>query len=119
MTPPDQTGEPNGIPPPPGLPAWADFAASLGTPFRTQLGAAETVDLELVEATAPPVSASRPDTRRVETFSLLFQGPGDRFLPQQIYHLHHDGLGEFDLFLAPIGRTPKVYRYEAVVNRFV
>ena len=47
-------------------------------------------------------------------FSLVFLGPREPLLPQRIYPLGHDELGDFDLFLVPIARDDEGTRYEAV-----
>ncbi|MFZ5815177.1 MAG: DUF6916 family protein [Bacillota bacterium] len=86
------------------------FLEQLHTPFQV---ASASVAVELTEVNA---LGSTPHQRR---FSLLFQGPLDRFLPQGIYALRHDQLGEFDLFLVPVGRQPEGFLYEAVFNRLV
>ena len=54
-----------------------------------------------------------------ESFSLLFRGPGERFMPQAIHRLRHDRLGELDIFLVPVGRDENGFQYEAVFNRLV
>ena len=104
---------------PPVLPGLSAFAACLGTRFRIPVAATTTLELELV-ATAPlgPATPPRTNSPTMESFSLVFQGPGGRLLPQRIYTFDHDRLGVFDLFIVPIGQVPEGYRYEAVVNRF-
>jgi len=37
-------------------------------------------------------------------------------LPQGIYGLSHERMGDFDLFLVPISREELGFRYEAVFN---
>lgn len=55
-----------------------------------------------------------------EQFSLLLKGPGNTFLPQQIYSLRHEILGELELFLVPVGQEADgSYQYEIVFNRFI
>lgn len=58
--------------------------------------------------------------------SLIFHGPADKFLPQKTYELSCDALGEFDVFLVPIGelrekrderRERTGFRYQAVFTR--
>jgi hypothetical protein len=51
-----------------------------------------------------------------ESFSLLFQGPAEPFLPQAIYPLEHAQLGAFALFLVPVGKNAAGFLYEAVLN---
>lgn len=47
-------------------------------------------------------------------FSLVFLGPVDSNLPQQIYRIEHDALEPFEAFLVPIGPDQGGMRYEAV-----
>ena len=58
-------------------------------------------------------------TGRRTPFSLLFHGPATPFLPQGTYPLRHDVLGDFPLFLVPLGPVPTgpdkgLMRYEAI-----
>ena len=55
-----------------------------------------------------------------EQFSLRLLGPGDNFLPQQIYSLRHESLGELELFLVPVGQeSDGSYQYEIIFNCFI
>ncbi len=54
-----------------------------------------------------------------EAFSLVFLGPRDPILPQQLYHMQNELLGALTLFLVPIGQDAEHTRYEAVINRKV
>ncbi len=47
-------------------------------------------------------------------FSLVFLGPREPVLPQRIYRLTHDELGELEIFLVPIAQDADGTRYEAV-----
>jgi hypothetical protein len=67
----------------------------------------------LVEATEPKTTPGQ------EVFSLFFLGPKDTTLPQRIYQLAHEQLGEGALFLVPIERTEKGVKYEACFNRLI
>jgi hypothetical protein len=49
-----------------------------------------------------------------EPFSLVFLGPRDPLLPQQIYALSHPDLGTLELFLVPIAQDENGTRYEAI-----
>jgi hypothetical protein len=66
---------------------------------------APAFEVELVEVTEIP---REPGGRA--PFSLVFQGGPDPPLPQGIYRVEHDELGELDIFLVPIAAD----RYEAV-----
>ncbi len=56
---------------------------------------------------------------RQEQFSLHFRGDREPVLPQRIYTMKHDSIGEFELFLVPIGQDETGTTYEAVFNRLV
>jgi hypothetical protein len=58
-------------------------------------------------------------TERIETFSLFFHGPPDRFLPQGIYRLRQAKLGELEIFLVPIAQDKDGFQYEAVFNHML
>lgn len=91
---------------------YEELAAQVNTKFRlTEM--TDPIELELVEATEPNISP------RQEAFSLIFQGPKDLLLPQKIYQLAHDRLGNGSLFLVPIERTENGIKYEACFNRLI
>ena len=52
-----------------------------------------------------------------EHFSILFHGPPAPFFFQGSYVLNHEKLGEFDLFVVPVGKVDGGYEYEAIFNR--
>lgn len=81
--------------------------------FRDRAGETFTVPaagIELVLASAADMGAG---TREGGAFSLYFHGPADPMLLQAIHELKHDELGEFGLFLVPVGRTDDGFEYEA------
>ncbi|WP_282940362.1 hypothetical protein [Paenibacillus sp. RC67] len=55
----------------------------------------------------------------IEQFSLQLTGPQAPFLPQQLYRLQHEKLGEHDLFMVPIGQDSDGFCYEIVFNLLV
>ena len=85
-----------------------DFAGRVGELFRfvTDMG---TVDCELAECER----LGAAEAGRIP-FSLVFLGPADPGLPQRTYPCSHDELGDFELFVVPIGRDAAGTRYEAV-----
>jgi hypothetical protein len=93
------------------------FAAHLGSVCRIHLGPARALEMELLEATAlggdARASAGDRPARR-EPFSVVFRGPRAPILPQRIYRMEHDQMGELDLFIVPIGPDAEGLRYEAV-----
>jgi hypothetical protein len=56
---------------------------------------------------------------RQEQFSLRFRGDCSQVFPQRIYSMKHDSIGDFDLFLVPVGRDETGTFYEAVFNRLI
>lgn len=92
------------------------FAENLNTKFRVRVEAPHPVELELTEVKSYRVKAGEQDG--LERFSLFFQGPADIYLPQQIYSFEHPSMGEFDLFMVPVGRDERGFRYEIVFNYY-
>jgi hypothetical protein len=91
---------------------YEDFALHVGTKFRLT-EAPEPLEIELIEASEPRA------TPQQIMFSLFFLGPKNLLLPQRIYQLAHEQLGEGTLFLVPIGQSDEGVKYEAVFNRMV
>jgi hypothetical protein len=91
-----------------------EFTKHLNTRFR--ITSEQPLELELTEVKG---YLSKPNEESgMERFSAFFRGPGDRYLRQRVYTLEHDVMGEFELFLVPIARDEKGFRYEAVFNYF-
>lgn len=95
------------------LPGKAMFSESLNSKFLLDREEGELISLELVE-----VKDGYSDPR-TESYALLFRGPSTFVLPQQIYRLKHDHLGEIDLFLVPVGRDANGSYYEVVFNHLL
>jgi len=85
------------------------FAEHLNSTFRLH-HQPTTTELELVEV-------SDGSSNGHVNFSLLFRGPREPQLRQQIYPVEHDRLGRFDLFIVPVKRDASGLYYEAVFNR--
>lgn len=84
------------------------FANRLGERFR--LAADDgSHDLTLVECKRLGGTALER-----EPFSLVFLGLREPVLPQRIYPLAHDELGELEIFLVPIAQDADGTRYEAI-----
>jgi hypothetical protein len=69
----------------------------------------EATELELELASCVESPHAQPDH---PAFSLFFRVTAGALLPQQIFTLENDALGEFELFLVAVGPQ----QYEAVVN---
>jgi hypothetical protein len=59
-------------------------------------------------------SGADPGPGRRTPFSLLFHGPVENYLRQATYLIRHDAIGEFPLFLVPLGPEEGRMRYEAI-----
>ena len=94
----------------------AEFSKHLNTPFRVTLGPDAELDLELIEVKS---YANNPgDEDGMERFSLFFKGPPKPILPQRLYGLKHEEMGEVDIFLVALTPERDGSRYEAVFNYF-
>ena len=90
----------------------AAFAENLNTKFLLRTDDGNAIELELTEIREVESGPGH------EQFALVFDGPGAIYLPQRIYPLEHERMGEISLFLVPIGRGENGFTYEAVFNRF-
>lgn len=89
------------------------FEENVNTRFWLLGENSEPYALDLVELTKGHC------TPRQEQFSLRFRGDRNKVFPQRIYPMKHDSIGDFDLFLVPIGRDDTGTFYEAVFNRLI
>jgi hypothetical protein len=92
-----------------------EFSQHVGTRFQTSLNERE-IELELAEVHG--YLPRENEQKGMERFSVFFNGPGELRLPQQIYCLRHEQMGEFDIFLVPISGDERGFRYEAVFNYY-
>ena len=91
----------------------AEFSRHLNTDFDLTFGE-EQLHLRLVAV--KPYLPQANEQSGMERFSLFFDGPLDRYLPQRVYRLTHEAMGEIDIFLVPIEKKESAFRYEAVFN---
>jgi len=89
------------------------FEQNLNTKFWLVDESAQPHAMDLVEL------ANGHSSPRQEQFSLRFRGDRTQVFPQCIYPMKHDAIGDFDLFLVPIGRDESGTFYEAVFNRLI
>jgi hypothetical protein len=89
------------------------FAGLVGEAFRVTLDDGSMLELRLASATASP---SRPNVAppRRAPFSTVFHGPPEPILPQRTYPFQNNTLGEFEMFIVPIGPEGSAMQYEAV-----
>jgi len=96
-----------------------DFIGHVSGTFRVPLASGEVLDLELIEA--KPIGENRQPVSpgaRPQAFSLIFRGPRDRLLPQQIHPIEHPTRGTLGIFLVPLGTEgdPQGLHYQAIFN---
>ena len=90
----------------------AALLENLNSKFRLQLDGSNWLELELIEV------SELKALRGQEMFSIEFRCRSNEVLPQRIYRLEHENLGQLDLFLVPIRKDEQGVYYEAVFNRF-
>lgn len=88
----------------------SDWSECLGQVFQIHSGPEQQLDLRLVSAT--PLGAEGGYRR--QPYSLLFAGPLAPVLPQAIYPLRNESMGELGIFLVPLGPANQMMRYEAI-----
>jgi hypothetical protein len=81
----------------------------VGTDFRVHRPGARALKVKLIEA--------RPLPSVGEAFSLHFRAHPQAGVEGGTRRLSHPTLGEFDLFIAPVGRGVKGLELEAVIYR--
>lgn len=91
-----------------------EFSKHVNTKFQLELDEQTPFELELVEVKG--YVAAPTDQAGLERFSAYFVGPAEHYLPQKVYSLQHDKMGELDIFLVPIGQDERGFLYEAVFN---
>jgi len=71
------------------------------------------VEVELVEV-------SEHNRENMESFSLLFKGPKEKFFDQKLYKVNHPKMGELDLFLVPVVHEKQdAFYYESAFSRLL
>jgi hypothetical protein len=94
----------------------AEFRQNLNTQFRllVDIETPKPIDLTLVEVESRPSDAH--EEAGMERFSVFFMSSLEFLLSQGVYRLSHPQMGEFDVFLVPLGQEADGFRYEAVYN---
>jgi hypothetical protein len=91
-----------------------DFEHRVGGVFEPSGPEMPAVTLRLEEAALLPARYAVPDLR--PPFSLIFIGPGDAILTQQLYRLTNKEIGEVYIFLVPVGKDERGVSYQAIFN---
>jgi hypothetical protein len=90
------------------------FLPHRGSQFHLVRAGSDDALLRLEEVTS---GGRQPGAPRAEPFSLVFVGSSEPILAQGTYRVGHGELGEFEIFLVPIGiAADGGVRYEAVFN---
>ena len=91
-----------------------DFEPCLGQTFMVKPEDADGLELELTQV--KPLGAGGPQAGFRQPFSLLFRGPLEPILTQQLLRIENSTLGELLLFLVPIGPDEIGMLYDATFN---
>lgn len=94
--------------------AFEDFADKVGEVFAISEQDVPAIPLTLREAEPLNPTLAQPGVR--PPFSLIFLARDPRVLPQRIYRMEHNGLGELSIFLVPIGKDAEGVSYQATFN---
>lgn len=95
------------------LPSRGEFSEQIDSVFRAHQSDGSSFDLCLRQVDVHSLTPNH------DNFSLLFQAPSDLPPEQSVFRLHHDAIGELDLFLVPIKKDESGLYYEAVINRLI
>lgn len=88
-----------------------NFSRYLNEEFSVYINEDLNVNLKLEEISEFMVSA------RQEHFWIVFRGPNDVFLDQGLRRFSHESMGEFELFIVPIGQDQNGFMYQSIFNR--
>ena len=91
-----------------------EFSQHLNSTFLITFTDGE-IELRLVEVKGYVPGAN--EESGMERFSIFLDG-ARVCLPQGVYRLKHEQMGELDIFLVPVSAEQDGFRYEAVFNRF-
>jgi hypothetical protein len=91
-----------------------NFKDRVGDTFTLREEGLPAFALTLEEATPLPARYALKGAR--PPFSLMFLGTDPRILPQRLYRLGHDAMGEVTIFLVPVGKDARGVRYQATFN---
>ena len=91
----------------------SSFDPYLNDTFEVQTDTVGAVGAELVEI-------SDHSRQNLDSFSLLFKVPKDKFFDQKLYKVKHAKMGELDLFLVPVVHEKQdAFYYESAFSRLI
>lgn len=91
-----------------------DFADKVGDVFPICDHDVPPIPLTLAEAELQQAKWHMPGIR--PPFSLVFLAQEAAVLPQRLYRLEHDRLGELEIFLVPVAKDGQGVSYQATFN---
>jgi hypothetical protein len=91
-----------------------DFSDKVGDVFPINEDGVPAIPMILKEAKPLNPAYGLPGVR--PPFSLFFLGKDPRVLPQRIYRLEHQELGELSIVLVPVAKDAEGVTYQAVFN---
>jgi Domain of unknown function (DUF6916) len=91
-----------------------DFADKVGQIFTITFDDAPGIAITLTEAELLKTGQLPPSGR--PSFSLIFVGDTPQMLPQRIYRVEQEALGQIELFMVPVGKKPEGFEYQALFN---
>lgn len=91
-----------------------DFEPCLGQSFLVTPENADGLELELIQV--KPLGAAGLAAGARQPFSLLFRGPLQPMLEQQVLKIENPTLGELALFMVPIGPDDNGMLYDVTFN---
>jgi hypothetical protein len=91
-----------------------DFEPCVGQTFLVTPENADGFELELTQV--KPLGSPGPAAGARQPFSLLFRGPLEPALAQQLLRIENSTIGELALFLVPIGPDENGMLYDATFN---
>ncbi|HYA05708.1 MAG TPA: hypothetical protein VEF90_07435 [Xanthobacteraceae bacterium] len=91
-----------------------DFSDKVGDIFAISEDGVPAIALKLTEAT--PLNPAWAPRGARPPFSLLFVAEDPRVLPQRIYRMAHQALGDLAIFIVPVGKDAQGVTYQATFN---
>jgi hypothetical protein len=91
-----------------------DFSDKVGQIFTITFDDAPGIAMTLTEAELLKTRQLPPGGR--PPFSLIFTIDVPEMLPQRLYRVEQEALGQAVLFLVPVGKKPEGFQYQALFN---